>query len=295
MPGAESKHYVFDSRKARPGSTPILIPCSKCYNCRARHAKDWGTRAALELSEHRHAMFLTLTYAPQYLPQDQAVNTRTFQLFMTRLRNHARRHHDTRIRYLASGEYGGKTGRPHYHALIFGYQFQDLVPLKQSGRNTLYLSQTLQDLWGFGQTNVAPVSQNAARIGSYIGGYAMKKLQQHDSRLDVIDHDTGEVETLQRRSEFITMSLKPGIGFNWLDKYQEDLRKGYLILDGSHRAIPKAFRKRLKATNPTLHKALTDASVQFSLSRPQETEVSMWSRHQLGLDKISSIKRDKEL
>lgn len=39
-----------------------LIPCGKCMACRINKAEEWSTRCALELLDHEHACFLTLTY-----------------------------------------------------------------------------------------------------------------------------------------------------------------------------------------------------------------------------------------
>lgn len=259
------------------------------------HARDWGTRAGLELQEHPNSMFLTLTYASEHLPEYQTLDVRTLQLFMKRLRKHVSYVHDTKLRFLASGEYGGRTGRPHYHALIYGYSFDDLLPFTKSGANVLYLSEKLSQLWPYGRAYVAPVSQNAPRVGSYIAGYSLKKLQNEETRVDLIDHETGEVLSTNRRSEFITMSRRPGIGMNWVDTYATDLEKGFVTIDGQIRRIPKAFYRYLKKANPDFHKRLTDQARVYSLSKVPDPETRLWARHQLGLDRMQQLSRDKEL
>jgi len=240
-------------------------------------------------------MFLTLTYASEHLPEYQTLDVRTLQLFLKRLRKHASEYHDMKLRFLASGEYGGRTGRPHYHALVYGYSFNDLVPFTKSGSNVLYLSEKLSDLWPYGRAYVAPVAQNAPRVGSYIAGYSLKKLQNEERRVDLIDHETGEILSSNRRPEFITMSRRPGIGMNWLDTYASDLEKGFVTIDGQIRRIPKAFYRYLRKANPAFHKQLTDKARKYSLSLASEPETRLWARHQLGLDRASQTKRDKEL
>jgi hypothetical protein len=37
-----------------------------------------------------------------------------------------------KVRFFHCGEYGDLTRRPHYHALIFGYDFPDRILLKKS-------------------------------------------------------------------------------------------------------------------------------------------------------------------
>lgn len=50
-----------------------------------------------------------------------------------------------RIKYFAAGEYGGNTARPHYHLLIYGYDFSDsLIPYSSSKSSIpMYLSSEL--------------------------------------------------------------------------------------------------------------------------------------------------------
>jgi hypothetical protein len=51
------------------------------------------------------------------VPEDGSLNVAHFQKFMKRLRDRIK---PLKIRFFHCGEYGDKTRRPHYHALIFG-------------------------------------------------------------------------------------------------------------------------------------------------------------------------------
>ena len=70
---------------------------------------------------HAQSAFITLTYADEYLPSDGKLKYLDFQLFMKRLRKYCGKE----ISFFMCGEYGEKTARPHYHACIFGYDFDD--------------------------------------------------------------------------------------------------------------------------------------------------------------------------
>lgn len=55
---------------------------------------------------------------------------------------------DKKLSYIATGEYGKKTHRAHYHFLIFGMCFDDLRYYKKSKRgNIIYKSPTLEKIW----------------------------------------------------------------------------------------------------------------------------------------------------
>lgn len=82
----------------------------------------------MEQSQHSESAFVTLTYADEDLP---AVRHEETDLWMpTLVKSHLQKWIRSvrkkataaglRIRYFAAGEYGTKSGRPHYHVILFG-------------------------------------------------------------------------------------------------------------------------------------------------------------------------------
>lgn len=98
-----------------------LVPCQKCIICRDKKAVDWATRIVCESNYHINCpWWITLTYNHYNIHPD-GLNKRDLQLFLKRLRERlSRRFPDVRLRYVAVGEYGGNTARPHYHMQLFG-------------------------------------------------------------------------------------------------------------------------------------------------------------------------------
>lgn len=98
-----------------PNGKVIAVPCGKCLPCLSNKRIDWSSRLMQEYRVSSSAYFVTLTYSDRFLPSCGVVK-RHLQLYFKRLR---KLQPDVRIRYYAVGEYGSKTLRPHYHAIIF--------------------------------------------------------------------------------------------------------------------------------------------------------------------------------
>lgn len=109
----------------------IPVPCGKCPECLTRRADGWIFRLKREIPLSKTAFFVTLTYSPTHCPvSDKGMPTlrmRDFQLFMKRLRKAHREHSLSKIKYYVCGEYGSITERPHYHAIIFNANENDIV------------------------------------------------------------------------------------------------------------------------------------------------------------------------
>lgn len=106
----------------------LVVPCGKCIICRKKKASALSARAIAETNTSGKApLFITLTYNNDMLPRNSVDGTPTLvkkhlQLFMKRLRSLLDNNlieHD--LRYLACGEYGSKTKRPHYHLLLWNF------------------------------------------------------------------------------------------------------------------------------------------------------------------------------
>lgn len=98
------------------GHGPIQVRCKQCLSCRIQRQSGIALQAKMEDAVSLCGDFWTLTYqtSPEVLDYSD------FSKFLKRLRKWNRtRGNPLPIRYLGVGEYGSKTGRPHFHALIF--------------------------------------------------------------------------------------------------------------------------------------------------------------------------------
>lgn len=207
----------------------VMLPCGQCIGCRLEKSRQWALRCMHESSMHDENCFITLTYKDEFLPAYRSLDRQAFSLFMKRLR---KRFEPQRIRFYSCGEYGEESGRPHYHALLFGFDFPDKVFLRKRGDHSCWRSRALEQLWPFGLSELGSVSFDSA---AYVARYVVKKVtgelaEAHYSR---VDGSTGEVVQIER--EYATMSRRPGIGRNWIDKFKGEVyRDDSVIVNGHH-------------------------------------------------------------
>lgn len=258
------KHAFFEQfRYVVLDSTQI--PCGQCIGCRLDYSRQWANRCMLELEYHDSAYFVTLTYDDAHVPRSfygdpdtglacpsLTLRKRDFQLFMKRLR---KAHPDDKIRFFAAGEYGDKTCRPHYHAIIFGLQLNDLTVYKRSpdGQFIYYNSADLQRSWSvwdvsremyvpLGYAVVAPVTWNTC---AYTARYVMKKLKGKEAQF----YSDFNIE-----SPFTLMSRKPGIARQWYDDHPDCYDYEYINIStpegGKKFRPPRYFDKLYDLDNP---------------------------------------------
>lgn len=218
----------------------LTLPCGQCIGCRLERSRQWAVRCMHEAALHEKNAFITLTYDPENLPLYGSLVYRDFQLFMKRLRKHA-----PGVRFFMCGEYGELYQRPHYHACLFGYQFPDLKYYSRgaSGSDN-YTSELLSRLWTVG---FATVGQLTFESAAYVARYVCKKVtgSAADAHYCRTDLRTGEI--VQVEPEFGHMSLKPGIGAKWLDKYYSEVYPFDRVIVRGHPAKPPRFYdKRLE-------------------------------------------------
>ena len=227
------------------GTIPLSLPCGQCVGCRLERSRQWAIRCVHEASLHDANSFSTLTYDDEHLPYHFGLVKRDFQLFMKRLRKHF---HPLRIRFYHVGEYGDKFKRPHYHALLFGLDFDDKVIFSRSKAGVLYTSDVLSKIWGKGFVTVGALTFESA---AYCARYCMKKVNgdQADAHYLRIDEDTGEC--FKVIPEYSTMSNHPGIAHDWIAAYTEDVYPSdFLTLKGRKLRPPKYYDRYFEHLAP---------------------------------------------
>lgn len=210
------------------------FPCGKCLYCRAQRRMEWATRVYLESSMWDRACFVTLTYRDEDLPEDKSLHKDELQRFFKRLRWYISRKSDRKIKYFACGEYGSQlnTGRPHFHAIIFGLDFPDNTYSIRPDEDASFIL----DAWDKGFIFVEPVNFERCK-------YLMKYLFKQETKEDY----------LGREPPFRLSSQ--GLGKSWLyeniDKVLSNPR--IRLFQTLTVGIPRYFLKKIKDRSPVMY------------------------------------------
>lgn len=218
---------------------PLTVPCGQCIGCKLERSRQWAVRCQHEASLHLLNSFLTLTYSDVHLPLDFSVHKSHLQLFIKRLRKSG-----ASFRYYAVGEYGETTGRPHYHALLFGHDFADKSFVKKSSGGDLYRSPQLDKVWGLGNAWIGSVTFQSS---AYVARYCTKK----------ITGPAAQSHYGPRQPEFSLSSNRPAIGRAFAERFlDETIQHDNVIGDYKEQKPPRYYDKVLKRSESEHYKAI---------------------------------------
>ena len=238
------------------GTSDMAVPCGFCVGCLLEKRQQWSLRCRHEASCWDHNVFLTLTYDDEHLDWKGSLDKEHPKLFLRYLRRElsgvscAPNSAAKPIRVFGCGEYGTQRQRAHYHMLLFNVRFEDN---ERYGERT-YTSKLVSRLWPYGSHLIGDLTDASA---SYVAGYALKKVQAilRESAYGVVNPETGE--WAEREREYNFCSTKPGIGQYWYAKYKNELRHGYVVMDGRTVSVPRFYDKKLRCDAPALHEEMS--------------------------------------
>lgn len=227
---------------------PKSVACGTCLGCKLDRGRQYAIRGTHEQSGYEANSFVTFTYDETHVPRSGSLEPAHIRDLWKRLRKAG-----YRFRYLQCGEYGSKNLRPHHHAILFGEDFKaDREPVQRQGQgDQLYESPDLTAHWGKGNVWIGDVTPASI---SYVAGYCLKSNPKDHPAYELaepfVDTDTGEVLT-HRRPEYITLSLKPGLGHDWISRYWRDVyRLDEVIHQGRRSRPPRYYDQWLEKNHP---------------------------------------------
>lgn len=249
---------------------PVQIPCGKCLGCRLDYSRQWANRCVLESQCYKsgECSFLTLSYDEHNVPWSDdgclyTLKPKDIQDFIKRFRMRVFREFGKEVRFFLCGEYGdaedGQIPRPHYHVLLFGFEFFDkkYKGLSKSGE-PVFISKYLDEIWGKGYTWIGELNWQTC---AYTARYVMKK--QKGKEAGAYYQKKGIVP------EFVRMSLKPGIGAEYYNLHKDEIYKNDEIVVPNGDVVitskpPPYFDSLLERENPELLARIKSARKLFN-------------------------------
>nr|QJA43250.1 MAG: replication initiator protein [Microvirus sp.] len=282
--GADGSVFFVELKRSQAVRT-LDLPCGRCVGCLLERSRQWAVRCMHEAQMHELSCFVTLTY------EDDSVVSLDYSHFQKFLRS-LRKRSGRKVRFFACGEYGEMNFRPHFHALLFGIDFTDKRVFSRRDEVVLYESKALQEVWGRGFCTIGDVTFQSA---GYVARYCMKKLDRQVGvdMYRTIDRSTGEV--ISRELEMLHMSLKPGIGAGWLERFQSDVYpRGYVVVNGQKAKPPRYYDKKYKCLDPQTFedRILYERELRGIEHAADNTNERLAVRDQVQRAAISFLKRD---
>lgn len=276
---------------------PIDIPCGKCIECRLAYAREWANRCMMEALYHTDNWFVTLTYDDEHVPKAEngalTLVKNELSAFIKRLRKNT----GQKIRYYGCGEYGEHTFRPHYHCIIFGLHLSDVTPWRRSNLGyPVYRSPTIERAWSldgvpFGNCELGSVTWDSC---CYVARYVQKK----------IGIEPEAYEKLGIVPEYVRMSRRPGIGYQYYIDHRSDIWSYEEInLAGEDGGIsfkpPRYFDRILDGEAPEALKVIKDfrAKNRFDRVDMELLNTDLWYGRYMKLkektvkDRVKSLER----
>lgn len=307
---------LYDDMKKN--NSPILykyrrvqaVPCGQCIECRLTYAMDRATLCMLEKKYYpeEQCWFLTMTYDDLHIQTGQTVDTETGQIFegitlkkediqnfWKRVRNHYKKKMNKPLKYIDCGEYGSKTGRPHYHAIVFGLplEMDQLHFYKNNDMgDRMFNHDQLSAIWKKGHVIVARVTIESCQ---YVARYNLKKT------LENIDNWWYGAQG--KLKEFTTCSRKIGYQYfeeHWKEIYETDTVP--VTKNGKLLKPPRIYDRLLQEKDPKLaeqikrkrERAAEDQILELekhsNLTREERRQIS----HEIKKSQIHNLRKEVE-
>lgn len=112
----------------------------------------------------------------------------------------------------------------------------------------LYRSDELESLWRFGFSSVGALTFESA---AYVARYCTKKVTGPEAKAHYARKD--HLGSYSLVPEFAHMSLKPGIGYTFLQKYFSDIYpRDYCVVREHESRVPRYYDRVLKKMHPDM-------------------------------------------
>ena len=243
----------------------------------------------MELPYHENAWFLTLTYDNENVPyrmtwdegtgevlvENYSLNYEDMKAFWKRLRRYLEYHEldKGKLMYFQCGEYGGKTHRPHYHAIVYDLPIEkdDMKEYKRRNGAIYYNVDWITKIWGKGHVVIAPAEWKAM---AYTARYTTKKVYGKEGKKFY--------EEMGILPEKCNMSLKPAIGEQYYYEHAAEIyERDKIQLKNGRICKPPRYFDKLFDLEHSNAKPLTESemeSIEETIEKAESSELKAIKR-----------------
>lgn len=243
----------------------------------------------MELPYHKNAWFLTLTYDNENIPyrmtwdegtgevlvENYSLNYEDMKAFWKRLRRYLEYHelNKGKLMYFQCGEYGGKTHRPHYHAIVYDLPIEkdDMKEYKRKNGAIYYNVDWITKIWGKGHVVIAPAEWKAM---AYTARYTTKKVYGKKGKKFY--------EEMGILPEKCNMSLKPAIGTQYYYEHAAEIyERDKIQLKNGRICKPPRYFDKLFDLEHSNAKPLTESemeSIEETIEKAESSELKAIKR-----------------
>jgi hypothetical protein len=173
---------------------------------------------------------------------------------------------------------------------LFGFYPPDAVLCSTSERGEeIFSSAYLDRVWGLGLTATGAVTFESA---AYVARYVVKKISGRAAarHYESVDVESGEI--FQRLPERSWMSLKPGIGQRWLQRYFDDVYPSDEVVSRGHVGpVPRYYDKLASIGRPQLVESLKVERVKRGAARSVGSVPTLHAEEVVKLAQVDFLKR----
>lgn len=182
-----SPSQVFVERG--PRHEAVNVACGTCWRCRANRINDFVGRCLAEAAYSQQVIAVTLTYRDTVEGDEDYLAERFLTPLHAQKYIRSLRDRKLNLRYLIAGEYGERTARAHFHAILFV-------------RGTKHLDYPHRK-----RTHVPEWPHGHIYADRQVGESGMRYVAKYLAKSQATDEE--------ERKSWFSMSKKPPLGHDW--------------------------------------------------------------------------------
>lgn len=247
----------------------MRVPCGKCMACRVRRTQQWCMRVEHDLyTKDFKGMFITLTFSDEGFQKlkeenpdrvDNSVYKSDLQKYFKRLRKEIA---PRKIKYIACGEYGEEKNRAHYHAIILGLDYTDIMD-----------HQRVHDNWSYGGANVGTANAYSIR---YVIDYIQKTYIGRNRELT-------EKYYYPRNPPFQLQSTKIGVEY-FMENIDTLISTGKILHRGKEMAMPRYYYEKCKNQIPPYVKMMNNVESMQKIKKKHDIKSGWMNKYHSGIN-----------